>query len=861
MANAILAAELAERYRLIRELGGGGSATVYLATDLKHSREVAIKVLRPEVAASLAAERFLREIATVARLQHPHIVPLLDSGEAGGFLYFVMPYVAGDTLRSRLRLEGRLPIPDVIRILADVADAVAHAHERGVVHRDLKPENILLSGRHALVTDFGVARAASLAADQERQLTVGVALGTPAYMAPEQAMASPAIDHRVDVYALGVLGYELLAGRPPFTAGTPQDVLTMHVAVQPEPIESHRPDVPPDLARVIMRCLEKRPEERWPSATELVGVLEPLATPSGGITPTGMPPAGAPARGRWRAVAAIGAVSAVLVLLWPRGAEPGPPAGVTQQQLTFLGNVVDAAPSPDGAFLTYTMEDSLGQRIMVRDLLGGNVVSVAAAPSFEGVAWSPDGTELWYATLRPERGVFRVPRLGGTPRPMSAEVGVPAPDATRHAWASSARKALLIRGIGGADSTAIELPFDYLWPLRPAWSHDGSKVAVPLLDATGQRSSLAIVPTNGARPPHEIAVDSVAKLAAVWAPADRSLYYLGLRGNAASLFRVDLDGDGRARGAPVEILSGLEPGMVGYNGSARLAMSGDGRRLVYVRERASSNVGLLALGGDHRTALRLLTSGTAEHGAARLSPDDRQIAFFRSEPKGRVLQVIALDGGATAMEVALVGEGFEVAWAPNDDRLALTGTDRDLLRGIRVFRPGSADRREFLTGQAGVSLDWSPSGRIVYQRAGNQRFGLLDPVSGADSLLPRPDGNGWSFDPRVSPDGRWVAYRYSLGGYLGTMVAELGDTAVRMLASGDVRPLRWSPDGTRLWAARTALGDTREQLIEVAFPSGAVTPRQLFPEGIRLTDITRDGRMVVLTRRERQSDAWLIELP
>ena len=561
LATDLLSAALADRYRLLHEVGGGGWATVYLAQDLKHGRDVAIKVLRPEFAASLAAERFLREIATVARLQHPHIVPLLDSGKAADFLYFVMPFVEGDTLRDRLVRSGRLPIADVIRILADVADAVAHAHERGVVHRDLKPENILLSGRHALVSDFGVARAARLAAEGEQPLTVGVALGTPAYMSPEQAVASPDVDHRADIYAIGVLGYELIAGRAPFTAPTPQEVLTMHVAVRPEPLESHQPDIPPELSRVIMRCLEKRPEERWHSASELVAVLEPLATPSGGITPTGIAPTQPPTRRWWRVAALVAALGAVAVVFRPRSAEPGPPAGVTQQQLTFLGNVIDAAPSPDGMFLAYTIEDSMSQRILVRDLLGGNVVTAATAPSFVGMAWSPDGLEIRYATYRPERGIFAVPRLGGTARPLSPDYGVPSPDGARQAWIRSAPKAVKIRGPGATDSIAIELPFDYLWPLSPAWSPDGGKLAIPLLSPGGRRSSLAVVAARGERPPHEIAVDSMAKLAAVWAPDGRSIYYLALRGRVAVLFRCEVDEAGRARGRPVEIVSGLEPGM------------------------------------------------------------------------------------------------------------------------------------------------------------------------------------------------------------------------------------------------------------------------------------------------------------
>jgi eukaryotic-like serine/threonine-protein kinase len=273
-----LKAVLADRYVIERELGSGGMATVYLAEDLRHHRQVAVKVLRPELAATLGPERFLQEIETAARFQHPHILPVHDSGEVSGFLYYVMPYVEGESLRTRLARQGELPIHDAVKILLEVTDALAYAHGRGVVHRDIKPDNVMLSGRHALVMDFGVAKAVSEATGRQQLTTAGVALGTPAYMAPEQAAAEPHLDHRVDLYALGAMGYELVAGRPPFTGRSSQEVLAAHMTQRPEPLCARRPACPPGLEAVIMRCLEKRPADRWQSADELLAHLEPLAT-------------------------------------------------------------------------------------------------------------------------------------------------------------------------------------------------------------------------------------------------------------------------------------------------------------------------------------------------------------------------------------------------------------------------------------------------------------------------------------------------------------------------------------------------------------------------------------------------------
>ena len=282
-----LAEALAGHYAIEREVGAGGMATVYLARDVKHDRLVALKVLRPEFSAALGSERFPREIKFVAQFNHPHILSLYDSGEAQGFLFYVMPYVEGESLRDRLAREKQLPVADAIRIMKEVADALAYSHARGVVHRDIKPGNVLLSGRHAVVTDFGVAKAVTASAAKDTMTTVGMAVGTPHYMAPEQAMGQGDIDQRADIYALGILTYEMLTGRTPFSAETAQGILAAHVMEVPKEIRELRPGVPEPLAQAIMKCLAKNPADRWQSADELLAHLDLIAaTPSGGMTPT-----------------------------------------------------------------------------------------------------------------------------------------------------------------------------------------------------------------------------------------------------------------------------------------------------------------------------------------------------------------------------------------------------------------------------------------------------------------------------------------------------------------------------------------------------------------------------------------------
>jgi tRNA A-37 threonylcarbamoyl transferase component Bud32/tetratricopeptide (TPR) repeat protein len=279
-----LQAALGAEYRLERELGGGGMSRVFLAEETALGRRVVIKLLPPELAAVLSADRFQREVRLAARLQHPHVVPLLAAGQAGDILYYTMPFIEGESLRARLDREHELPIAEAVRLLREVTDALAYAHREGLVHRDIKPDNILLSHQHAVVTDFGIAKALSAAGDSGTLTATGVAIGTPAYMAPEQATGEAQVDHRADLYSLGALAYEMLAGEPPFRGATAQALIAAQLTRTPTPLVEARPAVPPDLAAAIHRCLEKRPADRFQRAEELLAALDALAP----LTPTGL---------------------------------------------------------------------------------------------------------------------------------------------------------------------------------------------------------------------------------------------------------------------------------------------------------------------------------------------------------------------------------------------------------------------------------------------------------------------------------------------------------------------------------------------------------------------------------------------
>ena len=383
-----LSEALRDRYLLERELGRGGMATVHLARDLKHDRLVALKVLHPELATALGSERFLLEIRHVARLQHLHILPIHDSGESAGHLWYTMPYVEGASVRSRLNREGELPIGETVRVLRDVADALAYAHEHGLVHRDIKPDNVLISGHHAVVADFGVAKALSAAAGGGSPHTsAGMTFGTPGYMPPEQAAGDPHVDARSDIYALGVLAYEMLTGELPFTGPTAQAVLAAQLTREPAALKAKRPNVPASLEALVTSCLQKRPADRPQSAEELVRQLEATLT----LTPTGGPEA-LPVRRRIpryvpAVLTAIVVFLAIGVLLRGRGKGPGKPAIDPDLVAVFPFRVSGAGPA-----LAY-LQEGMVELLAVK--LTGDGGPRAVEPSAALTAWARDGARAF----------------------------------------------------------------------------------------------------------------------------------------------------------------------------------------------------------------------------------------------------------------------------------------------------------------------------------------------------------------------------------------------------------------------------------------------------------------------------------
>lgn len=870
-----LRSALAGRYTIERELGAGGMATVYLALDTKHHRQVAVKVLRPEIAATMGAERFSREIEVAAQLQHPHILPLLDSGEADGFFYYVMPFVEGQSLRDRLAHHGELPIHDAVKVLIEVVDALSHAHAHGVVHRDIKPDNVLLSGRHALVTDFGVAKAVSEATGRHTLTSIGVALGTPAYMAPEQAAADPHLDHRVDLYAVGVLGYELLAGRPPFAGLTPQETLAAHVTQQPRPVSEHREGLSPALAGVLMKCLAKRPADRWQSADALLAQLEPLATPSGGITPTSSRPVAALAALRPRAVggaiAVVGVLLVVIIglLLTQRGAPTSLQLGRRTQVTLDPGLELDPALSPSGQLIAYTTGAGGGLRVRQAD--GGAPIAVTNG-SARFPFWAPDGQRILFQS---SRGIEIVPALGGASRVLVPALdggpipGPIAPDGRSFVFVR--RDSLFLRPLDGGETRVVGIGTDVH---SLAWSSDGRWIAYVagnsdfVLGGLGMGniapSAIWVVAATGGTAV-QVTDDQSLNVSPAWVSGE-ILTYVSSRGGGRDVYQIPLTNSGHPAGPPLRVTAGLN--------AHGISLSADGARFAYSAFTETSNVWsvpVVTTGAVPVSQARPVTAGNQTIENFDVSPDGRWLVFDSNRGGTQQIYRVPVGGGEPEQLTNGATDVFSPAWSPDGREIAFHGF-RGGHREVFVMPAEGGEPVQVTKGTDDLrGPQWSPEGRRLLLLANwptNPQLRII--TRGADGSWSRSEqlavvvesdtvpisGAAWS------PDGRWIV---CAGGDRGVVLVPAGGGAARRLVpalpSAWIANPRWSPDGRLVYYL---LADSSGFSVR-AVPASGGTPRV----SVRFDDPTRPwhrfgfsvraGRFY-FTLGDLQSDIWVADV-
>ncbi len=851
-----LAGLLEGRYDVGPLLGEGGMALVYGATDLRHGRRVAIKVLRPELSAVIGADRFLQEVKLTALLQHPHILPLFDSGVAGELLYYVMPLVEGESLRQRLTREGALPIDDAVRLIRAAAEALAYAHRQGVVHRDLKPENILLHEGQPLIADFGVALAAHVAG-RERLTATGLAVGTPQYMSPEQATGGT-VDRRSDVFALGCIAYEVLAGEPPHTGPNAQAVISALATRDPRPLDEVRRSTPPHVVAAVHHALQRLPADRFSSAQEFADALgNPEWRPSGAHRQQPAPRATWPMAVALIAGLALGLAAGFGVFR----ASPDAP------EVTRLWNLVlpDSAPlalsgpapiqgwptalalSPGGRALAYVASTGTGQtRLHVRRLDGDSTVALPGTDGAYAPFFSPDGEWIGFfasGTLK------KVAVSGGSPVTL-ARVGAP----TGAAWTSDDRILVLdetgfglvwVPAGGGTPSTPIRIASQFHGPrLLPGerWASghlQSGQVALLSLDdgalmGVTLRGGGGVVPIDSVRP------DELLRGAnPTWVATGHLIYVVGDGVLTALPF------DGKARrvlGPPSPVLDSvrIEDG-VGY---AAFAASTDGT-LVYARG-GNQNAGVLAW-LDRAGRLDTLPFPRASQTQLRLSPDAGRIAVQLLRPSDDAWDVWVYDlatGQRSRVPVDPQYRAFPALWSADGREIMMGIWDpiQFINRGAHFYTLAGAPRRRIpVEGIAWMTA--SPNGRdFAYSDWKTSRLSVHAFDSDTASYHLTARGGESSF----SPNGRWLAFRDTDGGI--SVSALPPDGVIHKVVERGVLPL-WSPRGDRLFYR----DGRRFYQVEVSTAGGFRTgPPSLFADGPFVRTfawnyaVGPDGRLLVI---------------
>ncbi len=885
---ARLTMALADRYAIERELGSGGMATVYLAEDLKHHRKVAIKVLRPELAAVVAADRFLREIEIAAPLTHAHILPLYDSGDADGFLYYVMPYIAGGSLRAKLAREGQLPIPEAVRILRDIVDALASAHKHGVVHRDIKPDNVLLAENHAYVTDFGVAKAVSEATGRQQLTTAGVALGTPTYMAPEQGAADPHVDHRADIYAVGVVAYEMLAGRPPFTGTTAREILAAHMADSPKPVTTHREAVTPPLAELVMKCLEKKPADRWQSAEEMLTRLESLTTPTGGVTSTATAPVASVPRRRVNVAVLTGVTVAIAILGflgWMSLSRGGPSVTFSNiRQITRAPEIeYEPAISPDGREVAYTAGFGRNMHIYVRDLGGGRAFPLTAdRPGTQiNPRWTPDGRSIAFVEFRgtpvfPTVGSVAesrlIPRLGGPTRTI----------ATGSLWGIHGDRVLYQRGDsvflgslgGGAPAFVASVPQSHSF----AWSPDGQRIAyvqgnLDFIQA-GTLGNVApswiwIMRVDGSDPVQVTRHPSL-NVSPVWLPDGRHLLFISNRDGPRDIYVIQVDGSGRPRGEPVRLTTGLDP--------HSLSLSADGSTLAYSQFTLRRNVWEIAIpktGSVSISEATPLTVGNQIVESLGVSRDGRWLAFDSNLEGNQDIYIMPVEGGEPRRITRDPGDDFSPDFCGDGREIAFHSIRYGTRDVFLVSVDGGYEVR--LTDDPGEEYHpvCSPDGLSIafFSYSPATRRGEVYVMSrdsmGAPWSTPRQLTTDGGLFPQWSPDGGRIVYQLAYYGGMGEPgigLVTLGGETRRLLharAAGFmyVGIPHWSRDGRLIYFVGT---DSAGSRAVYAMPAAGGPFRELVrlddpAKGSYLDFAVGDGKFY-FSISERDSDIYVMDL-
>jgi serine/threonine-protein kinase len=851
-----LNAALDGRYRIERHLGAGGMATVYLAQDLKHDRQVALKVLKPELAAVLGAERFVVEIKTTASLQHPHILPLFDSGSADGFLYYVMPFIEGETLRDKLNRETQLGVEEAVRIAREVADALDYAHRRGVIHRDIKPENILLHDGRPMVADFGIALAVSAAAGG-RMTETGLSLGTPHYMSPEQATADKDITARSDVYSLASVLYEMLTGNPPHTGASAQQIIMRIITDVPRPVTEVRRSVPPHMAAAVSRALEKLPADRFHSAKEFADALgnPSFATATTHVVAPGQRDARAT---RFALLAGAAIVIALALGAWRVA---GLRADLPIRRLDLsLGDIQpsgnsDVVISPDGSMIAVSGSRNGEQAMYLRRLDGPpDFVKVPGSELADGSpSFSPDNQ--WIAFRRQtDARLVKISVTGG------GATGIAQLNRSVFPFVHWGLADVLVYNagtqVGPVRVSASGGPPDSLGLIG------SSRTSFLLPDGSGLLYNRAFELWV-----HDFRTDSSKMLLPIGVqPTYLATGHLLYVAEDAGLFAIPFDlRRHRIKGSPVRVLEQVAADILvrGYS------VSQDGH-LVYHEAPSTGEAvaGLRAL----RTLFLLITPGgqtdtlrlpAGRRLNPRFSPDGRLVAYEVSRGQSlnptdiHVFDLVT----ATNTQLTFDGDNDDPVWSPDSKWIAFTRMVAD--SGEDVFiKPvdNSAPERLLLSRRGNQNpTDWPDSNTIIIQSgAAGQSDLLVMSTTPGDTPRPYLQAPWAEHEMHVSPDGRFAAFTSAERGGSDVWIRDYPVPNGKWLVSSSeltFRP-RWTKDGNYVYFVRASSAgpDTIYRTRIDRRPSMVVHPQErmlvLDLPGQENWDIHPDGKRIVAVVRD-----------
>jgi serine/threonine-protein kinase len=853
-----LTTALSDRYTIEHEIGAGGMATVYLAHDVKHDRKVALKVLRPELAAVIGGDRFLQEIKTTANLHHAHILPLHDSGEADGLVYYVMPYIDGESLRDRMDRDTQLPVEEAVRIAREVADALDYAHRQGVIHRDIKPDNIMLHDGHVVVADFGIALAASRSEDSTRMTETGMSLGTPHYMSPEQAMGDREIRASSDVYALACVLYEMLMGEPPFTGPTAQAIVAKVMTDEPAGLSIHRKSIPPHVESAVLMGLEKLPADRFATAAEFAAALAGATTAGTSAHVV----SAAASRGPWRAVAiAAGVVALVAVAfgVWAwRRQSPQPTLRVS---VAFpAGEQIRSVSTRrfhlarDGSRIVYVGPDSAGgDQLWLRDL---NSLTARPLPGTGGAMapfLSPDGESVAYFTGTP--GDLRVVSTSGGPsltvvRDSAQPWGgdwtkagtIYFTDGQGHVARVSSGGGL-IEVVSHHDSASGVIEHDWVQVLP-----GGKRALVQLWHSSIADTEIGLLDleTGSATPLFQAAY-------ARYIPTGHIVYVTV----GGSLLSVPFDHSrGTLTGSPIAIAEQIH--VDGSSGAAQFSISDNGV-LAYMPGGGSGSAQVVWV-DRAGTRSPVDSAWGGQFGTVALSPDGSRLAVSVLGSDGEQLWVKQLPSGPLSRLTFGGASNNRPAWTPDGRRLAFVSAREGTLRQLWIQRADGSAAAELLAADARSveEVAWMPGGERLLFRLGStnrSRDLYLATVgdTGRQVLLSGPSDE---FAPAVSPDGKWFAYVSNESGRSEVFVRLLDDPGAgrtQVSVDGGDEP-RWAHSGEELFY-RTRRGEMMAAEVTLGATFSAQPPRVLFVAPNFVTDlyhhaydVSRDGRFLMIAQ-------------